>query len=109
MKKARTGLILSVILFFIMIFTSFESLTAKEDNQSQACYYVGVYCKARTDRIALIKGPTVKVRRCNLDGAVNEAMRRLMNFCSATTCQRPITCVALDETDYEVEVSYLPR
>lgn len=97
-------------IFILLTFSSFSPLHAKE--QGTVCNYERVYCKARTDRVAMVKGPSVRVQGCGLQLAVNEAMARLWNFCggrTSTTCQRPISCMAVDNSDYEVEVSYLGR
>lgn len=100
------GRSLSAIVFFLVIVGG--PLHASAAQERRSCFYDRVYCKARTDRIAMVRGPTVKVKNCELGAASNEAMARLRNVCGGN-CLPPISCLALDDTDFETEIGYTPR
>ncbi len=100
----RVGLNLTIVILS-------ATLAAALPAASEDCTFKKIYCKARTDRVAMIKSPTVRVN-CNLDAAVEEALIRLWNQCGgihSTQCQKPISCFALDATDSETEVRHYPR
>ncbi len=92
----------------LILATFFGTHAMAQEQGRRTCFYDRVYCKARTDRIAIVRGPTVKVKSCNLEAAVAEAMTRLNTVCGGH-CQTPISCVALDDTAFETEISYTPR
>ncbi len=66
-----------------------------------------VYCKATTDRVALIRGPKVNIAEGNFAPALQEALTRLWNFCGgkdSNTCEKPATCYTIDEFGNEYEI-----
>lgn len=86
----------------VLILTS--ALTA---SANECLNYKRVYCKATTDRIALIRGPVVKISNCAFEPAIREALDRLWFMCggvSSPVCKKPATCLAIDDNDVEYEI-----